>query len=132
MRQIPAIGGLLALPFIFRAANVGKGATAWVGFGGFSMQPSELVKIAYLFVLAYFLSRRKVVLALGFTGVMLGWREKVNRAFSPIISGWLQVQYGFAPPFIGTITLYIISVILYYFFFLRRREKNEPCKPRNL
>jgi len=55
-----------------------------------------------------------------------------GRAFSPIISGWLQVQYGFAPPFIGTITLYIISVILYYFFFLRRREKNEPCKPRNL
>ena len=52
-----------------------------------------------------------------------------GRAFSPIISGWLQVQYGFTPPFIGTITLYIISVILYYFFFLRRREKNEPCKP---
>ena len=74
--MVPIMGaccGLLALPFIFRAANVGKGATAWVGFGGFSMQPSELVKIAYLFVLAYFLSRRKVVLALGFTGVMLGF-----------------------------------------------------------
>ena len=65
--------GLLALPFIFRAANAGKGATAWVGFGGMTMQPSELVKIAYLFVLAYFLSRRKVVLALGFTGIMLGF-----------------------------------------------------------
>ena len=65
--------GLLALPFIFRAANAGKGATAWVGFGRFTMQPSELVKIIYLFVLAYFLSRRKVVTALIYTGVMLGF-----------------------------------------------------------
>lgn len=65
--------GLLALPFIFRAANAGKGATAWVGIGGFSMQPSEIVKIAYLFVLSYFLSRRKVVTAILFTGVMLGF-----------------------------------------------------------
>lgn len=65
--------GLLALPFIFRAANAGLGATAWVGFGSFRMQPSEIVKIAYLFVLAHFLSRRKVVFALGYTGVMLGF-----------------------------------------------------------
>lgn len=65
--------GMMALPFIFRAANAGKGATAWVGFGSFSMQPSEIVKIAYLFVLAYFLSRRKTLTALIFTGVMLGF-----------------------------------------------------------
>ena len=63
--------GLLALPFVFRAANAGKGATAWVGVGSFTMQPSELVKIAFLFVLSYYLSRRKVISALFFTGVML-------------------------------------------------------------
>jgi len=62
---------LLALPFIFRAANAGKGATAWVGVGSFSMQPSELVKIALLFILSYYLSRRKVLSALIYTGVML-------------------------------------------------------------
>lgn len=65
--------GLLSLPFIFRAANAGKGATAWVGVGGMSMQPSEIVKIAFLFVLAYFLSRRRVLPALCFIGVMLGF-----------------------------------------------------------
>lgn len=38
-------------------------------------------------------------------------------AFSPTISGWLQVRYGFGPPFMGTITLYILSVFMYWLFF---------------
>ena len=63
--------GMLALPFIFRGANANKGATAWVGIGSYTMQPSELVKIAYLFVLSYFLSRRKVVSSILYTGLML-------------------------------------------------------------
>lgn len=40
-------------------------------------------------------------------------------AFSPTVSGWLQVKYGFGPPFIGTIILYTISVIMYWAFFWR-------------
>jgi hypothetical protein len=40
---------------------------------------------------------------------------------SPLVSGWMQVQYGFGPPFIGTILLYTISVYLYWAFFLRRQ-----------
>ena len=48
-----------------------------------------------------------------------------GRAFSPIISGWLQVSYGFGPPFIGTITLYIAAVVMYYFFFLRGQKKRR-------
>ena len=65
--------GLLALPFIFREANAGLGATAWVNFGSFRMQPSEIVKIAYLFVLAYLLSRRRVVTSLLVIALMLGF-----------------------------------------------------------
>jgi MFS family permease len=38
-------------------------------------------------------------------------------AFSPSISGWLQVQYGFAPVFAGVLVLYTISVYLYWKFF---------------
>lgn len=41
-------------------------------------------------------------------------------AFSPMISGWLQVNYGFGLPFLGTIVLYTISVFLYWYFFWRR------------
>jgi MFS family permease len=43
-------------------------------------------------------------------------------AFSPTISGILQVSYGFGPPFLGTIALYTISVFLYWLFWWRKRE----------
>lgn len=38
-------------------------------------------------------------------------------AFSPSISGWLQVKYGFGPVFVGVLVLYTISVYLYWKFF---------------
>ncbi len=44
-------------------------------------------------------------------------------AFTPTISGWMQVQYGFGLPFLGTIILYIISVGLYWGFFWRKRKQ---------
>jgi len=46
-----------------------------------------------------------------------------GRAFSPVISGWMQVNYGFGPPFIGTITLYVIAIGMYYLFFMRGRKR---------
>jgi len=45
-----------------------------------------------------------------------------GRAFSPVISGWMQVSYGFAPPFIGTIILYVIAIAMYFVFFMRGRK----------
>jgi MFS family permease len=44
-----------------------------------------------------------------------------GRAFSPIVSGLMQVRYGFNPSFIGTISLYALSIVLYYLFFIRGR-----------
>lgn len=41
-------------------------------------------------------------------------------AFSPTISGLLQVKYGFGPSFWITILLYSISVFLYWSFFWRK------------
>ena len=46
-----------------------------------------------------------------------------GRAFSPVVSGWMQVNYGFGPPFIGTISLYILAIGMYYAFFLRGKKK---------
>ncbi len=46
-------------------------------------------------------------------------------AFSPSISGWLQVRYGFGPAFMGTIILYTISVLLYWAFFWRGSNQIE-------
>jgi MFS family permease len=45
-----------------------------------------------------------------------------GRAFSPIVSGQLQVSYGFAPPFLGTITMYSIAIAMYYGFFLKKKK----------
>lgn len=74
--MLPMFGAscaLLVLPFILRGANAGLGATAWVSIGSFGMQPSEIVKILYLFILAHLLSRRRVFWALCATGVMLAF-----------------------------------------------------------
>jgi MFS family permease len=46
-------------------------------------------------------------------------------AFSPTISGWLQVKYGFNPVFMTTITLYSIAVFLCWYFFWPRNKAPE-------
>jgi MFS family permease len=51
-----------------------------------------------------------------------------GRAFSPVVSGWMQVNYGFGPPFIGTITLYILAIGMYYAFFLHGRKQREQAR----
>jgi MFS family permease len=50
-------------------------------------------------------------------------------AISPTVSGNLQVKYGFGPPFLGTIFLYIISVFLYWYFWLRKSGTRELVPP---
>jgi MFS family permease len=49
-----------------------------------------------------------------------------GRAFSPSVSGWLQVNYGFDPVFAGAIGLYILAVFMYWVFFLRPARKQVP------
>lgn len=50
-------------------------------------------------------------------------------ALSPTISGYLQVRYGFGPPFMLTILLYSIAIAMYYFWFWR--PKSEAVKAEN-
>lgn len=65
-------------------------------------------------------SARATVASLESMAWNFGW------AFSPTISGILQVRYGFGPPFLGTIILYILSVILYWAFFLHKKDALLP------
>lgn len=58
-------------------------------------------------------SARATVASLVSMANSFGW------AFSPLISGWIQVHYGFGPAFIGTMILYAVSVYLYWLFFLK-------------
>jgi len=65
-------------------------------------------------------SSRALVASLTSMSWSFGW------AFSPSISGSLQVNYGFGPPFLGTITLYIIAISLIWIFFWK--NKQEPIQ----
>ena len=59
-------------------------------------------------------SARGMVASLNSMAFSFGW------AFSPIVSGWLQVRYGFQPAFAGTILMYALVVFSYWVFFLRK------------
>lgn len=54
--------------------------------------------------------------------------NNVGWAFSPQISGWLQVKYGFDPAFAATIVLYMVSIYLYwrYFWYPDRKKNLQP------
>ncbi len=56
-------------------------------------------------------SARATVASLVSMSWNFGW------AFSPMVSGWLQVNYGFGLPFLATILLYTVSVFMYWYFF---------------
>lgn len=64
-------------------------------------------------------SARATVASLVSMSWNFGW------AFSPTISGILQVRYGFGPPFLGTIVLYAVSVVLYWAFFWRSSGERQ-------
>jgi MFS family permease len=66
-------------------------------------------------------SARATVASLVSMSWNFGW------AFSPTISGLLQVRYGFGPPFLGTIVLYAVSVLLYWAFFWRAKPDLVPA-----
>lgn len=62
---------LMALPVFFGRER--NGAKAWISLFGISFQPSEIVKLAHLVLLAFLLSRRRVMLAVVFAGISLGF-----------------------------------------------------------
>lgn len=42
-------------------------------------------------------------------------------AFSPSVSGWFQAHFGFDPVFFGTITTYVLAILMYWLFFGRTK-----------
>ena len=45
-----------------------------------------------------------------------------GRSFSPSISGSLQVEYGFGPPFAIASILYACAIVFYWLFFIRKSD----------
>ena len=69
-------------------------------------------------------SARATVASLVSMANSFGW------AFSPTISGAIQVRYGFGPAFVLTIVFYVVSIMMYWGFFwrtgTRKSRKNPP------
>jgi MFS family permease len=68
-------------------------------------------------------SARATVASLVSMAWNFGW------AFSPMISGWMQVRFVFGPVFIGTIVLYSLAVWMYWAFFGVRRPAQPAVQP---
>jgi MFS family permease len=62
--------------------------------------------------------------ARGTVASLVSMANNFGWAFSPVISGWTQVNYGFGPAFLGTIGFYILSVYLYWLYFWPSRRKS--------
>lgn len=54
---------LLVLLLLFTLGHVSKGAQSWFSFGGFSFQPSDLMKLGLVILLAKYFSRRHIEIA---------------------------------------------------------------------
>ncbi|HEX7542170.1 MAG TPA: MFS transporter [Anaerolineales bacterium] len=57
---------------------------------------------------------------------LVNMANNFGRAFSPSISGWMQVNYGFGPVYAGVLVLYTISVYLYWKFFWSAKTAMVP------
>ncbi len=91
---------LSAVAYFIRLALMNLGGPVYQTFVMEQVEPHARATIASLVSMAH----------------SFGW------AFSPSISGWIQVNYGFRPAFVGTMILYAVSIFLYWYFFLRGKE----------
>ena len=84
---------LISLPLVFGTEIYG--ATNWVVIGGTSLQPSEVVKIALLLVLSYFMSQRRF------------WSWLI---FAVFCMGVLMLQRD-----LGTALIYYFTAVMLYY-----------------
>jgi MFS family permease len=120
--QLVVITQGLSIPFLIL---LGFSPIFWIGAATFYIRLALMnmsSPVYQTFVMEHVEpSARATVASLVSMSWNFGW------AFSPTISGWLQVRYGFGPPFIGTIILYTISVVMYWAFFWRRSASVVPA-----
>lgn len=121
--QLVVISQALSIPFLIL---LGFSPIFWVGAATYYIRLALMnmsSPVYQAFVMEHVdPSGRATVASLTSMAWNFGW------AFSPTISGWLQVNYGFAPAFIGTITLYTVSVFMYWAFFWRRSIEPLPAQ----
>jgi cell division protein FtsW len=93
----------IALLSVF-AFSPRNGAHRWLNFPGFSMQPSEMSKLALIIFLAYFLEKRA------------GEEGDLFRTFLPcgLVTGWLALLVVIEPDFGTAMMLVLIFTVVIY------------------
>lgn len=96
--------GLLLLVFVPGLSAEYGTSRSWIVVGGFSLQPAEFVKLAFMIYLAAWLARRK------------GKLEKLGEGIIPflVILGIITVLM-LAQPDLGTLVIIAISALMVYF-----------------
>lgn len=110
--QLVVISQALSIPFLIL---LGFSPIYWLSAGAYYIRLALMnmsSPVYQTFVMEHVESSARATVA---SLVSMAWN--FGWAFSPTISGYLQVRYGFGPPFIGTIVLYTISIFLYWAFF---------------
>lgn len=98
------LGAIVLLVLVLVMGKSAKGAARWLHFAGFTLQPSEIAKIAVLFMAAKFLSTKKDT---------LGWRD----FFAITALGAIPAFLIFKQPDLGTsltVMLLLAGMILYH------------------
>ncbi len=114
--QLVVISQALSIPFLIL---LGFSPIFWVGAASYYIRLA-LMNMSSPVYQTFVMERvdpsaRATIASLTSMAWNFGW------AFSPTVSGWLQVNYGFAPAFVGTIVLYAISVFMYWRFFWQKK-----------
>jgi MFS family permease len=119
--QVVVISQALSVPFLIL---LGFSPWFWLSAGAYYVRLSLMNMsnpVYQTFVMESVDSdARATVASLTSMAWSFGW------AFSPTVSGELQVAYGFGPPFIGTITFYIVAITMYWVFFWRGKSNESP------
>jgi MFS family permease len=115
--QFVVVTQALSIPFL---VALGFAPAFWLSAGAYYVRLALMnmsTPVYQTFVMEHVdASARATVASLVSMAWNFGW------AFSPSISGWLQVRYGFGPAFIGTLGLYCISIYMYWAFFWKTRN----------
>ena len=118
--QLVVITQMVSIPFL---AMLGFAPWFWMSAAAYYMRATLMNMsgpIYQTFVMEHVDNNaRATVASLVSMAANFGW------AFSPTISGWLQVKYGFAPAFVGTILLYSASIFFYWKFFWKGRSGRQ-------
>ncbi|HXR06436.1 MAG TPA: rod shape-determining protein RodA [Candidatus Acidoferrum sp.] len=117
-------GAIVSLVAVLVAGVVHKGGRRWISTGSFDLQPSEFAKIAFIFLMADFLSRpveelrrpRVFFAALGYTALpfVLIWREPDLGSALVFLSICLAMMFVAGVPnrFLGRLACWVGPMVI--------------------